>query len=156
MQTSKVNWHLAFIKNHFACLPVAIAKLEASGVPLGEAIRNFTSIRENLQAIPRRKVFLQKIDYVRGKNVGLATLEKIAYILDEGKQGEKDDFIDTLTPAELQTYSHAPITSCDVERSFSAYNRVLEDCRRSFVFENLQKHVVIHCNKFNSPSLRPN
>lgn len=95
------------------------------------------------------RFFLQKFDYVRGKNDGLATLEKIAYILDEGKQGEKDDFIDTLTPAELQAYSHAPITSCDVERSFSAYNRVLEDCRRAFVFENLKKHIVIHCNKFN-------
>lgn len=88
---------------------------------------------------------------MRGKIEGLATLEEIACILDEGKQGERDDFIDTLTPAELQAYSHAPITSCDVERSFLAYNsnRVLKDCRRSFVFENLKKHVVIHCNKFN-------
>lgn len=78
---------------------------------------------------------------MRGKNEGLATLEKIAYILDEGKQGERDDFIDTLNPAELQACSHAPITSCDEERSFSAYNRQQSVGRLSSVicFQKFEK-----------------
>lgn len=99
--------------------------------------------------IPPRKGFLQKFDYVHNKNKGLNTLEKIARILEDGARGQPVEFIDGLNPSELEAFKYAPVTSCDVERSFSAYKRVLEDCRRSFVFDNLKKHVVIHCNKFN-------
>lgn len=60
-----------------------------------------------------------------------------------------DEYIDTLSPAELEAFKYAPAVSCDVERTFSDYKLVLEDTRRSFVFDNLRKHVIIHCNKFN-------
>lgn len=139
---------LAFIKCNFSCISAAITKLETTGVPLGDAIRTFKSIQTKLQAIPRRKEFLQKFNYVYNKNDGLKTMEKIARILEDGAQVQGDTFIDGLNPSELAAFKYAPVTSCDVERSFSAYNRVLEDCRRSFVFDNLKKHVVIHCNKF--------
>lgn len=139
---------LTFIKSHFACLPVAITKLEEKGTLLSEAIEKFKSVRTNLAAIPRRKEFQAKFDSVHGKNSGLQTLEKIARIIDGDNLAETDDYIKALSPADLSAFKYAPITSCDVERSFSAYNRVLEDCRRAFVFENLKKHVIIHCNKF--------
>lgn len=57
-------------------------------------------------------------------------------------------FIEKLTPAEIEAYKYAPITSCDVERSFSVEKRVLEDCPRSFLFQNLKNHILIHCNIF--------
>lgn len=144
----EIKSELAFIKNHFERLPDVIKSLEERGLSLGDAIRKFTSVQAWLQAIRNRKGLLQKFEYVRDRNKGLALLEKIAHILEEGTQKEKDDFIDQYSPEELQAFSHAPITSCDVERSFSVYNRVLEDCRRSFVFDNLSKHVIITCNKF--------
>lgn len=142
-----VKADLAFVKSNFSSIPIAITKLEAKGVLLSEAISNFESVKGDLKAIPRRKEFIQKFENVYAKNKGLQTLVKIANIL-EGKQTETDEYIDELTPNELNAFKYSPIVSCDVERSFSAYNRLLEDCRRSFVFENLQKHVVIHCNKF--------
>lgn len=43
-------------------------------------------------------------------------------------------------------YSHAPITSCDTERSFSRYKNILSDTRRKFKFSNLKMHIIIHCN----------
>lgn len=149
IKDSNIKSELAFIKCHFACISAAITKLETNGVRLGDAIRTFTSVRMSLQAIPKRKGFLQKFDYVHNKNYGLKTLEKIARILEDGVCDQTDEYIDGLNPLELEAFKYAPVTSCDVERSFSAYKRVLEDCRRSFVFENLIKHVVIHCNKFN-------
>jgi hypothetical protein len=40
-----------------------------------------------------------------------------------------------LSPSEIK---YAPITSCDVERSFSWYKSVLRPNRRTFHFENLK------------------
>lgn len=140
---------LAFIKCHFGCLPVAIAKLEKKGVLLTDAIHTFNSVRTCLTEIPGRNEFLVKFEFVRDKNRGLKMLESIGGILAGDKdQSIDDDKIKELTPDEIQAFKYAPITSCDVERSFSAYKRVLEDCRRSFTFENLKKHIVLHCNRF--------
>lgn len=147
IKIKSIKADLAFIKSSFSGLPIAIKKLEGKGVLLSEAITNFESVKNDLGAIARCKEFLQKFENVYTKNKGLQTLAKIASSLD-GKEAETDDYIDRLTPIQIIAFKYAPIVSCDVERSFSAYNRLLEDCRRSFVFENLKKHVVIHCNKF--------
>lgn len=82
------------------------------------------------------------------KNKGLTTLQKIALVLEGGKHNEPNEYIKKLSPIQFETFKYAPTVSCDLERSFSEW-RILEDCRRSFVFENLQKHVIIYCNKFN-------
>lgn len=139
---------LAFIKSHFECIPEAIKKLETKGVIIGDAIRTFKSVQANLESIPNRGEFLVKFKSVVGKNTGMTILEKIAHILEGGELDEPDEFIDELSPSELAAMKYAPVTSCDVERTFSTYKRVLEDCRRSFAFENLKKHVMIHCNNF--------
>lgn len=152
MSKANIKNELAFIKCHFSFIPIAIKTLEGKGLLLVDAIQTFKSIRTNLQAIRRRKEFLGKYDFVYNNNKGLKVLESISKILADGQSqnadAEQDDLIAELTPVELEAYKYAPITSCDVERSFSAYKRILEDCRRSFVFENLKKYVVIHCNTF--------
>lgn len=143
-----VKKDLAFIKCNFACLSVGITKIQAQSVPLTEAIETFFSVREKLVTISKRPEFLDKFDYVANKNKGLATLQKIASVLDGVKMSKPDAYIDRLSSNELAAFKYAPVVSCDVERSFSGYKRILEDCRRSFLFDNLRKHVIIHCNKF--------
>lgn len=69
-------------------------------------------------------------------------------ILNGGLPENPCEYIDNLNPTKLEAFKYAPAVSCDVERTFSQYKRVLEDCRRSFIFENLRKHVIIHCNDF--------
>lgn len=138
---------LAFIKCNFACLSVAITKIQARNAPINEVIDIFFSIRSKLANISKRPEFLKKFDNVAIKNKGLATLQKIAVVLG-GEVDVPDAYIDKLSPNELEAFKCAPLVSCDVERTFSGYKRILEDCRRSFVFDNLRKHVIIHCNKF--------
>lgn len=120
---------LAFIKSNFACIPVTITKLEEQGVLLSEAIANFESVKEHLKKVPRRKEFAEKYDKIYEKNKGLQTLAMIAKILEGDLEAdhEYNEYIKALTPNELNTFKNAPIVSCDVERSFSAYNRILED-----------------------------
>ncbi|KAJ4430719.1 hypothetical protein ANN_19310 [Periplaneta americana] len=47
---------------------------------------------------------------------------------------------------DIVYYSYAPITSCDVERSFSRYIFCLNERRRTFTFDNLRMYIIVHCN----------
>ncbi|CAI6357265.1 unnamed protein product [Macrosiphum euphorbiae] len=41
----------------------------------------------------------------------------------------------------------APITSVDVERSFSTYKSILTEKRTSMTSENIEKYIIVHCFK---------
>ncbi|CAI6349970.1 unnamed protein product [Macrosiphum euphorbiae] len=47
--------------------------------------------------------------------------------------------------AEIEAFKFAPITSVDVERSFSRYKNVFRPNRHRFTLENLKKYMVAHC-----------
>ena len=47
-------------------------------------------------------------------------------------------FTTELSPSEISAFLYAPITSCDVENSFSVYKSMLADNRKTFEFENLR------------------
>lgn len=91
---------------------------------------------------------MNKYKAVVARNKEFAKMKIIADILQSSKSSESDDFIEQLTSAEIEAFKYAPITSFDFERIFSSYKRVLEDCQHSFLFENLKKHILIHCNRF--------
>lgn len=50
------------------------------------------------------------------------------------------------SPTILSSLKYAPVTSVDVERSFSIYKHILSDRRQSFNVNNLEKHVIINVN----------
>lgn len=139
---------LAFIKSNFECLVTGVIKLQAKGMPLDESLRIVHSVHSKLKSMSKRKEFAEKFDRVIARNNGFSIMNEISIILNTGKLTKSDEFIDKLLPDELNAFSYAPITSCDVERTFSKYNQVLRDERRSFLFENLKMHAVIYCNNF--------
>jgi hypothetical protein len=86
-----------------------------------------------------------KLQKVLGRNDGCATLWKISDILSvSGVTLEEHE--PALNSSDLTIFKCAPVTSCDVERSFSRYKTILSDNRKSFLFDNLKMHFVIHCN----------
>jgi hypothetical protein len=44
-------------------------------------------------------------------------------------------------------FKYAPVTSVDVERSFSQFKNLFSDRRRSFSVQNIEKHLIIACHK---------
>ena len=52
--------------------------------------------------------------------------------------------LEEYSSSELQLFKYAPITSVDVERSFSMYVR---QNRQSFTFDNLVKNMFVYINK---------
>ena len=63
-----------------------------------------------------------------------------------GEETTTDDLPEDLQINDFIHFKYAPISSVDVERSFSVYKNMLADNRRSFVFENLSKSLVVNCN----------
>jgi hypothetical protein len=73
---------------------------------------------------------------------------KISDIL-SGEQATLEEDDPELSSNNFTYFKHAPVTSCDVERSFSRYKTMLSDNLRSFLFENFTMCVIVYCNSEN-------
>ena len=51
-----------------------------------------------------------------------------------------------MNPAMIAAMKFAPMTSADVERSFSTYKHVLTEKRTSFTPEHLKKYMICNLN----------
>ena len=58
----------------------------------------------------------------------------------------ENDFGISYTSDEIICFKNAPITSCDVERSFSKFKLILTERRESFTLENIKYIMIINCN----------
>ncbi|XP_049800302.1 uncharacterized protein LOC126235633 [Schistocerca nitens] len=86
-----------------------------------------------------------KLQSVLQRNPGYSTLCKIS----DSLSGNAETFEETetkLNSSDLAAFKYAPVTSCEVERSFSRYKAILSDNRRPLAVENLKMHLVIQCN----------
>lgn len=82
-----------------------------------------------MELIRKMPQFLDKYDFVATRNTGFAKLKIIDNIVQTGDfSSQSNDFINELILEEIAAYKYAPNTSCDVERTFSMYKRVLQDC----------------------------
>jgi hypothetical protein len=90
-------------------------------------------------------VLREKYRYVVVNNPDISTISKIGKVLD----GENVPNF-TMSPNLLAHYKYAPLTSCDVERSFSRYKSILTDNRTSFLPQNLEKHLICACENVDS------
>lgn len=139
---------LAFIKSNFDCLVTGVMQLQGKGMSLAAALEIIESVHVKLQSMHGRPEFVAKFNRVIPRNNGFLKMKEISTILSTGLATQPDEFIDSLTPDEVNAFLYAPITSCDVERTFSKYKQVLGEQRRSFLFDNLKMHVLIYCNHF--------
>ncbi|KAF0707383.1 Uncharacterized protein FWK35_00034175, partial [Aphis craccivora] len=85
-----------------------------------------------------------KIQSVLLKNKGYQTVLKISEILN-GKE-DTDGLPEDWSLNDLTCMKNCPITSVDVERSFSTYKNLLTSNRQSFKFENIKKSLIVQCN----------
>ena len=53
---------------------------------------------------------------------------------------------ENISRENINKYKFAPLTSCDVERSFSAYKMLFSEKRQKLTVNNMEKLMVIYCN----------
>jgi len=128
---------------------MAIDSLQQQNVPLSKSIKTVEDNKKSFETLNDQngKAVNKKLHQVLEKNRGLSALIKISNILTgEETSGNLDGLPEGLNNNDLVFFKYAPITSVDVERSFSTYKTILSDKHRSFKFENIRKHLIIQCN----------
>ena len=80
-------------------------------------------------------------------------MKHISNIL-EGKATSRNNTVsEELTADDMAYMKFAPMTSVDVERSFSRYRTILADNRRKFLFDNIKQHLIIQCYETKGKSI---
>lgn len=141
--------NLVFIHGNYGYLPDVIEKLETQGLSLTSSIEIVRKICEKLNSVSgiTGKLINEKFKNVLDKNKGFEVLQQISNVLCDNKI-VADKFPEDLSIQESIYFKYAPITSVDVERSFSVYKNLLSSNRRSFEFENIKKSFIVQCNHF--------
>lgn len=136
----QLNQQLAYIKNHFSMFPKLFLELEKQEVLLVDSINLTENFRRTMNSLNGKigKCISKKLNDTLSKNKGYQILKDVSIVLN-------GDFVEGLqiAPNILSALSNAPITSVDVERSFSAYKLILSDRRQSFLAENIEKHLIV-------------
>lgn len=145
IDSSTFKTNLIFINTNFACIPQAITKLQERGLNLIDSLQILQAIQDKLKSQHLSK-YSNKLKNILKRNPDFEIVNAISNVLKTGKNNMPSD-LKTYTALELEAFKYAPITSCDVERYFSMYKEVLRDNRRRFLFENLEQHVILFCNK---------
>ena len=83
-----------------------------------------------------------KCQRVESNNPGLETIKKIMEII----IGEHEVHLEDNIARNAQFYQYAPVTSVEVERSFSKLKLILSDKRLNLTTANMKKFPVISCN----------
>ncbi|KAB0803224.1 hypothetical protein PPYR_00194 [Photinus pyralis] len=139
----QLSQQLAYIKNNFSIFPKLFLELEKQDVLLIDAINLIENFKKTMNSLKGKigKCISKKLNDTLSKNNGYQILKNVSMVL-------MGDIVEGLEidPNILSALSNAPITSVDVERSFSAYKLILSDRRQSFLAENLEKHIIVSVN----------
>jgi len=141
-----VKRHLAYIEANLSNIPPAIEKLETCGLPLTESLEVVQTLSDQLASAPGKtaKKIAKQFEVVKGKNQGLTVVKEIALVL-SGENPQDAGIVQDISPNIMAQFKYAPITSCDVERSFSVFKSILTNRRLSFTPENLEMYLVVNC-----------
>lgn len=137
-----------------------INRLEAktdSIVELKELLYN-SNLRIQISRLLKFKILTQNIKEIQNQSLTVRNQMNIIEKLQKSLSGfcltklnncisknpDLDSFLNDLSPEEF----HAPLTTVDVERSFSVYNSLLAERRIIFSYENLIKFYFVKFNQF--------
>ena len=125
--------------------------LQQKDISLFNSLEIFSQVTTNVNQLPfdLGNTIKERYEYIIDKNIGLGFLKKVGIYLRQGNSLEDTE----LTADMLQCLKFAPITSCEVERSFSLYKEILSDRRKNLSEENIAKYLVIQDHKNLPPSI---
>lgn len=143
LNDAEIQGQLACISSNYANLARSIKKLESNKLCLSDAIEIFETCERQVKSTKSAAgmKISQKMEDTVSKNSGFKTLKQINLLL-QGENGVLPNDLQ-LAPRQLASFKYAPVTTCDVERSFSAYKRTLSDRRHNLTTENLGFMLVV-------------
>lgn len=134
---------LATIALNYKCLEESITKLQERDVSLSDTVKLIRKVEDDFGSVPGekgRRVY-DKLTAVLKANQGFQTILRINDALSDDTNVDLTDL--DLEPTDLAAFRFAPMTSCDVEHSFSIYKATLTDRRMNFDMENLKMVLTV-------------
>jgi hypothetical protein len=74
-------------------------------------------------------------------NTGFSTITSVCQVLN----GDDVDPAEDIAPEEIPFLKYSPMTSCAVERSFSAHKQILSDKKQPRPPENMGNILIVYC-----------
>jgi len=146
-QSNIIN-DLTYIKTNFSVIVESIKKLETSGLLLIDALEIFEQVTNSINNFSGNEnsvLILKKCSDIIKENKSLLILKEISKIHQGENVDLKSSSIKHFSPEMLSSFKYAPITSVDVEQSFSAYKHIVTNCRHYLTEINMKHIIVTYC-----------
>ena len=144
LKNPELKGQLAYLLSNFQFVTEIQTLIQAKNLMLSNAIaliEDFESKLNSVQGSFGEEVKV-KFENLIDKNNGFKELKNINTILN----GQRLQLNANFTPEQLASFKFAPITSCDVERSFSKYKYLYNQRKHRYEFDNFAKTLIISCN----------
>lgn len=129
-----VQGDLQFIDQYYSILIFSIKELEKKDLQLHDSLLAIDQARAVLNWSGSQGM-INKIETVLNKNPGLEIIREYSLNLEKG-----------IATDDMKYFKYAPLTSVDVERSFSTYKWALQVKRNRLSVENIEKIMLIYFN----------
>jgi hypothetical protein len=147
--SSEATGQIVLITTNYGALCDSIKALEKRGLDIRTAMNIYDGTVNAVTSVQGAKArgIAQKALDVTSKNEGLAQMHEAARVIFDGEALDaRDSKLMRYTPEELACLKFSPLTSCDVERSFSMLQDVYRDNRACFTTGHSSKHMLVHYN----------
>ena len=141
---------LIYISSNYGFLPGLIENLEKQNLHICESIVIYEKVWINICSAQGdiAKCIKNKLTAIFNKNGNFRKIEAIAKII-QGTNNNCMEAINNLSNKEILCFKYAPVTTSDVERSFSRYKNLLRPNRQLIKDENISLYTIPYCNTFN-------
>jgi hypothetical protein len=118
-------------------------QLEAIGISLDQSLSILAEVETKLKLIPGNigSAISKKFDAVLKRNPDIEKIKEINKII---KNETISNPMTKLSPINTASFKYAPLTTVDVERSFSIHRALYTDRRRKTTSTNLEMELVSH------------
>lgn len=134
IQSYDILQELNYIDEHFSIIHSALTKLQTFNLTINESLQIIDEVRAVLSWTNKEPI-LEKMENVFDRNPCYDIVRDIHEQISKG-----------IETGHNILYKFAPLTSVDVERSFSAYKWILSDKRNKLKPENIEKIMIVYFN----------
>jgi hypothetical protein len=143
---ANIKSDLNFIANHLMTIPNAIKKLQDAKLSISDSLKivheTYRDVSKLNLSVKGKQIY-DKLKLVLNKNSGYSTLK----IINELVQGKEIELQSQTSRASIDSYKkfkYAPITTVDVERSFSSLKWIFTARRRRLTVPNIEKILIVY------------
>lgn len=146
---ASVKQDLTHIHTNFSQLSVAIKQLEHAGARFTDAMSIVSDVQDHLSALQGgvNERVTAKLQSVLGNNPGYYTMARVVDLFKEKEIDTSSPSVKLATIKHFMYFQYAPVTSVDVERSFSFLKWMFADRRRSLTAEHLSQILIVFYNR---------